>query len=96
MKEYVFSKDLYLSKSRYCSGVQCPKMLWMKKYKKMIAGGYQENRRMKILIGLIIMTRMKKMVAFSDLLFFKSIDNFVAGKNLWTTNRSPIGLDMYF
>lgn len=29
-----FSKDLYLSKSRYCSGIQCPKMLWMKKYKK--------------------------------------------------------------
>ena len=34
MTESVFSKDLYLSKSRYCSGVQCPKMLWMKKYRK--------------------------------------------------------------
>ena len=22
---------LYLSKSRYCSAVQCPKMLWLKK-----------------------------------------------------------------
>ena len=34
MKEAGFSKDLYLSKSRYCSGVQCPKMLWMKKYRE--------------------------------------------------------------
>ena len=33
MKGPGFSKDLYLSKSRYCSGVQCPKMLWMKKYR---------------------------------------------------------------
>ena len=22
-----------ISKSQYCSGVQCPKMLWLKKYK---------------------------------------------------------------
>ena len=34
MKSTEFSKDLYLSKSRYCSGIQCAKMLWMKKYKK--------------------------------------------------------------
>lgn len=34
MKNAEFSKDLYLSKSRYCSGIQCPKMLWMKKYRK--------------------------------------------------------------
>ncbi len=27
-------KRLYLSKSKYCSAVQCPKMLWMHKYKK--------------------------------------------------------------
>ena len=33
MKGPGFSKDLYLSKSRYCSGVQCPKMIWMKKYR---------------------------------------------------------------
>lgn len=25
--------SIYLSKSRYCSGVQCPKILWLKKYK---------------------------------------------------------------
>ena len=25
--------ELYLSKSKYCAGVQCPKMLWMKKNK---------------------------------------------------------------
>ena len=24
--------SLYLSKSRYCSAVQCPKMLWLKKH----------------------------------------------------------------
>ena len=23
----------YISKSQYCSGVQCPKMLWLKKHK---------------------------------------------------------------
>ena len=34
MKSTEFSKDLYLSKSTYCSGIQCSKMLWMKKYKK--------------------------------------------------------------
>lgn len=34
MNKSEFSKNLYLSKSRYCSGIQCPKMLWMKKYKK--------------------------------------------------------------
>ncbi len=27
-------KQLYISKSKYCSAVQCPKMLWMHKYKK--------------------------------------------------------------
>lgn len=29
-----FSRKVYLSKSRYCSGLQCPKMIWMKKYKR--------------------------------------------------------------
>ena len=33
MNKSEFLKKLYLSKSRYCSGIQCPKMLWMKKYK---------------------------------------------------------------
>jgi hypothetical protein len=27
-------KPLYISKSKYCSAVQCPKMLWMHKFKK--------------------------------------------------------------
>lgn len=25
--------NIYLSKSRYCKCVQCPKILWLKKYK---------------------------------------------------------------
>ena len=29
--------DLYLSKSRYCKCVQCPKILWLKKYKPEVA-----------------------------------------------------------
>ena len=27
------SEEAYITKTRYCSGVQCPKMLWLKQYK---------------------------------------------------------------